>query len=763
MRGRKTFKKTLSILLLTLIFMLVVKPFTAYAARTLLNSRVLTTDSSYSTSSYVTMKINYNGGTPTWFGSTSYTNLWEGPYVFLYDVSGKGFSDFENLNTLWGYSNDASAKTAGGGRGVHFSESGFSYDFDQWLNGSLRNYRATVSKLSTIVSSSTSNGILTYNYRFDVQGVTPYMILPSMSKTGYTLSSWTATAQSKWYAYDYNGDTNEARDKQSGTAKTSIVTMKDSSGKTWYLLKMGQCERYNEIKANYTANTYTIQYNGNGATSGSTVSSSHTYDTAKNLTANGFTRTGYKFSGWNTKADGTGTSYSDKANVKNLTSTANSTITLYAQWTPNTYIINYNGNGATGGDTLASTHVFDIEKKLTVSGFYKDGFEFSGWNTKADGSGTSYSDQQSIKNLTATDNEVIQLYAQWSKEITLTFNLNGGTYKNSSDSIKLKAKVYNNVNSYSFNIKGGGTADYEDKGQSIKFNCYGEIGANGINTDIIRKDLDGTTYRLIGWSENPNLVVTGKKDSNINYLKIIVFDDDRPTTYTISSDVTLYAIWEPVLYAQVKSYRNLGNLKSNVPGIYNIQKVSTQASTSMEVNAGNHDEAIVNGYIVTVVKAGEAVKYKIQYRGNLDSIKVKFEDDISNIYDLASDNYKDNLNPINIDNINEVIASEGFAVANSSLNRFIENPYQIITRQFYLPLYLGSDYVKYVCEQKNTYYVDYILTFQDSFYYDYVYGTDEVIKIRQYLYINSLSCSTEEFIPESVLDYLRTKLKIRLR
>ena len=64
---------------------------------------------------------------------------------------------------------------------------------------------------------------------------------------------------------------------------------------------------FRNITANHTISvtfapiTYTIKYNGNGATSGSTTSSSHTYDEEKELTTNGFSRTGYNFAGWATK------------------------------------------------------------------------------------------------------------------------------------------------------------------------------------------------------------------------------------------------------------------------------------------------------------------------------------------------------------------------------------------------------------------------------------------------------------------------------
>ena len=76
----------------------------------------------------------------------------------------------------------------------------------------------------------------------------------------------------------------------------------------------------------------TINFNGNGATSGSTASQMIETGTSKNLNPNGFTRTGYKFTGWNTVAGGTGTSYGDGANYAAPANPSSYTITLYAQW-----------------------------------------------------------------------------------------------------------------------------------------------------------------------------------------------------------------------------------------------------------------------------------------------------------------------------------------------------------------------------------------------------------------------------------------------
>lgn len=77
---------------------------------------------------------------------------------------------------------------------------------------------------------------------------------------------------------------------------------------------------------------YTVSYNGNGATSGSTANSSHTYGTAKNLTTNGYARVGYDFLGWSTDSTAKTATYSNSQSVSNLSSTNGATIELFAVW-----------------------------------------------------------------------------------------------------------------------------------------------------------------------------------------------------------------------------------------------------------------------------------------------------------------------------------------------------------------------------------------------------------------------------------------------
>ena len=83
----------------------------------------------------------------------------------------------------------------------------------------------------------------------------------------------------------------------------------------------------------WNGNTYSVAFNKNdNAVTGTMNNQSMTYGTSSNLTNNSYYKRGYKFIGWNTASDGTGTAYLNGASVSNLTNVNNGTITLYAQW-----------------------------------------------------------------------------------------------------------------------------------------------------------------------------------------------------------------------------------------------------------------------------------------------------------------------------------------------------------------------------------------------------------------------------------------------
>ena len=188
-------------------------------------------------------------------------------------------------------------------------------------------------------------------------------------------------------------------------------------------------KRFDNVTSNiavtleYIANEYVINFDGNGETSGNMQPLPMQYDKEKNLTANAFAREGYTWTGWNTKAGGNGTGYTDKQAVRNLTSENNGSVTLYAQWTPIAYRIQFDKNltDATG-ETASMGMTFDVAKNLTENGFTSPSSKFNCWNSKPDGSGQTYANGQSVKNLTKAPNDVVTLYAQWNtNSYTVTF------------------------------------------------------------------------------------------------------------------------------------------------------------------------------------------------------------------------------------------------------------------------------------------------------------------------------------------------------
>lgn len=167
------------------------------------------------------------------------------------------------------------------------------------------------------------------------------------------------------------------------------------------------------LYAQWRSDGYVISYRGNGATGGSTPSSYHRVGVKSPLTPNGYYRTGYQFLKWNTATNGAGDSYYDQDMVLDL-GNHGETIPLHAIWSPITYLIVYDGNGATGGSTSMSVHIYDTAKALNKNGYTKKGAKFLYWNTKPDGSGVRYEDGAMVKNLTTTRMEQIKLYAIWS-------------------------------------------------------------------------------------------------------------------------------------------------------------------------------------------------------------------------------------------------------------------------------------------------------------------------------------------------------------
>lgn len=118
----------------------------------------------------------------------------------------------------------------------------------------------------------------------------------------------------------------------------------------------------NTAKLKLAVPTYTVTYDRNGADSGKTTdNTAYATGTTATVKANGYTRNGYTFTGWNTKADGSGTPYKTGDWI-----TMSGSVILYAQWTR---------NSSHGGDD-DDKYFFAIQKVDAQDGHALNGAKF---------------------------------------------------------------------------------------------------------------------------------------------------------------------------------------------------------------------------------------------------------------------------------------------------------------------------------------------------------------------------------------------------
>jgi uncharacterized repeat protein (TIGR02543 family) len=153
--------------------------------------------------------------------------------------------------------------------------------------------------------------------------------------------------------------------------------------------------------------SYKIKYVLNGGTNSEKNPNYYNSDSTVKLKKP--TRKGYTFSGWYT------TKEFDSAKVTQIGQGTTGAVTLYAKWTPVTYKVKFAGNGADSGSVSAQKYKYGKSYKLPANTFKRKGYTFAGWNTKKDGSGTSYGNRKSVKNLTSKSGKTVTLYAQWKK------------------------------------------------------------------------------------------------------------------------------------------------------------------------------------------------------------------------------------------------------------------------------------------------------------------------------------------------------------
>lgn len=298
-----------------------------------------------------------------------------------------------------------------------------------------------------------------------------------------------------------------------------------------------------------------------------------------------FAREGYEFTGWNTKADGSGTGY-QPGDLVDLTSA----LTLYAQWGAKSKYITFRANGGSGYMPAMTFPYAQTTATLTKNLFSRSGYEFVGWNTRADGTGTSYADQQTITGITGN----LVLYAQWNK-IPISYQIIYMKYPYGTEGNtvwKTKTLTYEQTETtegapytssgYTVAYSTNKTADMSTTPDTLTLSSVNtQTSAPAFERWLLYKEVNGTrSYRGRSYAEGQTISRLTQTNGDVFYLYpswneanasvllpqaacegygflgwsetadgtgpvYTVGESDEDGIYTSVKDTTLYAVWVP--------------------------------------------------------------------------------------------------------------------------------------------------------------------------------------------------------------------------
>lgn len=319
------------------------------------------------------------------------------------------------------------ASTSGSGTYIYGTRATISatcstgYDFNSWSNG--KTTTAFRVEVTDNLSFSCSGKLKKYTVSYDANGGTgaPGNQIKTYG-TNLTLSSQKPTQTG--YLFDYwNG----------------------SDGKIYAPGAAFGTNADTKMTAHWTAITYYVSYNSNKPSKASSnptgimLNSEHKYLPASALRENVYDLKGWSFEKWNSKADGSGTNYADKAYVSKLTTTNKATVPMYAQWKPNVYRLMLDEQYATTSGTQMIYEKYDYDwykdstTKTTTAKITtpkKIGMKFNGYYSKKNGKGTKYIDANGkiVVPCNTIDKNDTYVYAQWIPDIfDITLDNQGAT------------------------------------------------------------------------------------------------------------------------------------------------------------------------------------------------------------------------------------------------------------------------------------------------------------------------------------------------
>ena len=370
----------------------------------------------------------YTGTTVSADGSKLFvTNATDGSVLVL------NTSDDSLIATLNGFSNPSAIAVTPDGSQIHV------VNMSNSSSGSVSILDAmTYSLIDTVTGFNRPAGIA-----FTADGMSAYVSNSNNSSAVGQASPYSVSVTSRTYQISFDGNgftTGAVPASDTFTTGGTAVTVPGNTGALdivgytfsgWNTLADGTGTNYGPGTANTTystaanqtlfaewaANQYAVTFNANGAPTGSTPSSG-SYSTgglAYSVPGNtgGLENPGYSFAGWNTLADGTGTAYGP--GTANTTYSSRAALPLFAKWTAGTFPITFDANGALSGVVPTNASYTTGDPAYLIPGndgdLEREGFAFGGWNTRPDGSGTSYGPGE--EHTDYSQGAPLELFALW--------------------------------------------------------------------------------------------------------------------------------------------------------------------------------------------------------------------------------------------------------------------------------------------------------------------------------------------------------------
>lgn len=310
------------------------------------------------------------------------------------------------------------------------------------------------------VAFDAQGGVASTNQKV-VLGFSPYGVLPTAAKQGYSLAKW---------------ETSEGQQVLSNTV-VAIITN-------------------HTLFARWTTNQYVLTFNGQGATP-SPASKTVIYDSPYGSLA-AISRTGYAFGGWFTQTNGNGQQILSETSV-----TIASNHSFYAKWSPNTYSVTFDPQNGTV-DPLNTTVTYGLPYG-TLPTPARTGYSFGGWFTQVSGGGTQVTNQ-TVCSITADQT----LYAKWTaRTFTLTFDGQGSTPSPTTKVVTYDASY-------------GALAAVSKTGYSFVgwFTLPSGGGVQITNETIVTAIANHTVYAA--WNPNTYTVVFDGQGGSVNPTNILV-------------------------------------------------------------------------------------------------------------------------------------------------------------------------------------------------------------------------------------------------